>query len=85
MGRVDPLLKEQRIWQTQQTFCFWKNLITQWHLFMEANRNTTQSHTAEPARGGSFGWEALPRRLLRAGSWRGEEGKADCPRRGRRL
>jgi hypothetical protein len=45
MGRREPLLKEQPVWQTQQTFCFWKNLKTQWHLFMESNRNTTRSHT----------------------------------------
>lgn len=51
MGRGHPLLKEQAIWQTQQTFCFWKNFITQWCLFMETNRNTTRSHTAKPARG----------------------------------
>lgn len=60
MGRGDPLLKEQPVWHTQQTFCFWKNVITQWHLFMETNRNTVPSHTAEAARGGSLGWEALP-------------------------
>lgn len=41
MGRVDPLLKEQPIWQTQQTFCFWKIFITQWYLFMETNRSGT--------------------------------------------
>lgn len=28
-----------------------ENLIIQWHLFMETNRNTTQSHTTKPARG----------------------------------
>lgn len=44
MGGVNPLLNEQPIWQTQQTFCFWKNVITQQHLFMETNRNTTRAH-----------------------------------------
>lgn len=67
MSRMVPLLKEQPIWQTQQTFCFWKNLITQWHLFLETNRNTTQFHTAKPARGWLLRCDAFPGHLLCAG------------------
>ena len=39
----------------------WENLITQWHLFMETNRNTTQSHTANQPGDGSFSGEVFPR------------------------
>lgn len=72
MGRGHPLLKEQAIWQTQQTFCFWKNFITQWCLFMETNRNTTRSHTAKPARGWLIQLGSIsPEPTMCAGSQRG--------------
>lgn len=56
----------------------WENLITQWHLFMETNRNTTQSRTANQPGDGSFSGEVFPRPLLCAGSRRGKQEMVGC-------
>lgn len=59
-----------------------ENLITQWHSFMETNRNTTQPHTAEPAGDGLFCSEAFLRHLLCVET---KQKQVTCPWRGMRA